>query len=145
MSIEQNLPPFSYRLQVRFADTDLQGHVYCANYLTYMDETLVAYQGKLGYSWKRLEDLGFGIYYVDCGYQFKGQAFVEDDLHIYADIVKLGNSSLRVEMTIFRSDGQELVGTGFIAGVFVDAKTGNPTPIPQEFREAVTAYQGVVK
>ena len=141
MTSEQLSPKFCYPIKVRFADTDLQGHVFFGNYLTYIDEALIAYIRELDHSWDRLSKMGIGLYYVDCGYQFKGQAFVEDILNVSASVSKLGNSSVRFDMSVSRAETDELIGTGFIAAVMVDADSGKSTRIPDSFRDAVTAYQ----
>lgn len=135
------MPEFSYPIKVRFADTDLQGHVFFGNYLTYIDEALLAYIRELDHSWNRLAEMGLGIYYVDCGYQFKGQAFVEDILNVSASVTKLGNSSIRFEMSVYRAETGQLIGSGFIAAVLVDAQTGKPIRVPDSLREAVNVYQ----
>lgn len=116
--------------------------MYFSNYLTFMDEALIAYQRQLGYSWRHFEDMGIGMYYVDCGCQFKGAVLVEDTLQIHTAFSKLGHSSFKADMTLFRTDGAELVGHGFIAGVMVDVQTQKPIRIPDGFRDAVSAYQG---
>ena len=45
-------PPARHRyalpLTVRYADTDAQGHVFFANYLTYADEGLTGYLAEIG-------------------------------------------------------------------------------------------------
>lgn len=138
---EQNPPKFYYPVHVRFADTDLQGHMYFANYFTFMDEAFLAYLRALNHSWDRLAKMGLGIYYIDCGYQFKGQAFVEDTLHVHTAVTRLGNTSLKVDLTILRFDSEQVIGTGFIAGIMVDATTGQSVRIPDAFREAVARYQ----
>jgi acyl-CoA thioesterase FadM len=44
-------------------------------------------------------------------------------------------------MTILRFASEQVIGTGFIAGVMVDSTTGQSVSIPETFREAVARYQ----
>jgi hypothetical protein len=48
----------SYPVKIRFADTDLQAHVFFGNYLTYCDESFMAFLDEIGYSWHRLGSMG---------------------------------------------------------------------------------------
>jgi len=70
--------PFTFPVRVRFADTDLQGHVFFGNYFTYCDEGFMAYLDEVGYSWERLGSMGLELYYVESSCQFKGRAFMEN-------------------------------------------------------------------
>lgn len=132
---------FRFPLQVRFADTDCQGHVYFSNYLVYCDEALSAYLHAIGYPWTRLVEQGIELYFVDTGYRFSGSARFEERLDVHARIARLGRTSLTGEMTVCRADGDEAIGHGFITAVMADPQTRRPTPIPQPFRDAVAAYE----
>ena len=132
---------FSYPLQVRFADTDCQGHVYFSNYLVYCDEALSAYLHAIGYPWDRLVAQGVELFFVDTGYSFAGSARFEERLDVHARIARLGNTSLTAEMTVCRADGGEVIGHGHITAVMVDPVTRKPAPIPQAFRDAVDAFE----
>jgi acyl-CoA thioester hydrolase len=141
MADESSLTRFFFPIRVRFADTDLQGHVFFGNYYTYMDEAYMAYIEMLGFSWEILEQMGMAIYYVDSGCQFKAPSFYGEQLNVYAEISALGNSSMTAAMTVVRERNREVVATGFIKGVMVDTSTEKSTPIPDAFRAAVATYQ----
>ena len=141
MSSDALSAKFFHPIRVRFADTDLQGHVFFGNYYTYMDEAFTAYIRELRYSWQTLGEMGLEVYYVDSGCQFKGRSFFEDDLKVQVMISKLGNSSLTAEMTVIR-ENEGVVATGFLTGVVVDSKTKKSVPIPEEFRAAILKFQG---
>ena len=141
MNTEVLLAKFYHQVRVRFADTDLQGHVFFGNYYTYLDEAFMAYIRELGYSWETLGKMGLEVYYVDSGCQLKGRSFFEDELRVHTTISKIGNSSLTAEMTVVREKNGETVATGFITGVVVDPNTRKPTSVPRELRAAVTRYQ----
>lgn len=132
---------FAHPVQVRFADTDLQGHVFFGNYYTYLDEAFMAYLRALGFSWQQLIEMGLEIFYVDSGCQFRRPSYFEDKLQVQIRIAKMGNSSIRAEMAVVREDGT-LSATGFITGVVVDAKSGKSVRVPEPFRLAVAMYQG---
>ncbi len=141
MSSEASLARFYHRVRVRFADTDLQGHVFFGNYYTYLDEAFIAYLRELGYSWQVLGEMGLEIYYVDSGCKFKGRSFFEDSLRVHTAVSQIGARSLTAEMTVVREENGETVVTGFITGVVVDTSTKTSTAVPEEFRAAVARYQ----
>ena len=141
MPTEAPLARFFLPVRVRFADTDLQGHVFFGNYFTYMDEAFMAYIDELGFAWETLGEMGLGIYYVDSGCQFKNPSFFGDRLKVHAKIAGLGNSSLTAEMSVVRDATQEVVATGYIKGVLVDTRTEKSTRIPDAFRTAIANYQ----
>jgi acyl-CoA thioester hydrolase len=138
-----NLPPARFQLpiQVRFADTDAQGHTFFGSYFTYMDEAFMAYMAELGYPWSSLVAKGLGVFYVDSGCQFKGPSFFGDRLNVHTEIAHLGNSSLTVEMTMVREADRGVVATGYIKAVLVDARTEKSTRLPDDLRSAVAGYQ----
>ena len=139
--MQATLPRFSFPIQVRFADTDAQGHAFFGSYFTYMDEAFMAYIAELGYPWSTLVEKGLALFYVDSGCQFKGPSFFGDRLKVRTRIAELGNSSMTVEMTIVRDADREIVAAGYIKAVLVDAHEEKSTPIPGDFRTAVKRYQ----
>jgi acyl-CoA thioester hydrolase len=143
MSDTPSLGRFFIPVRVRFADTDLQGHVFFGNYFTYMDEAFMAYIEELGFAWKKLAEMGLGIYYVDSGCQFKGPSFFGERLNVHAWISHTGSSSLTAEMTVVRDNEKEVVASGYIMGVVVNTRTEKSSPIPETLREAITKYQDV--
>lgn len=132
---------FFYPMQVRFAETDAQGHVFFGEYFTYFDESMVAYMRTIGCSWRDLLDLGVDMYYVDTGCQFKGRAFFEEVLHVHSRMGRIGNTSFTVEFQIFKKETAELVATGHLTAVTVDSSAGRPVRVPDRLRDAVAAYE----
>ncbi len=135
------LARFHLPIQVRFADTDAQGHTFFGSYFTFMDEAFMAYLTELGFPWSALVAQGLGVFYVDSGCQFKGPSFFGDQLHVHTQIAHLGNSSLTAEMTMVRDADRTIVAAGCIKAVLVDARTEKSTPLPDALRTAVAGYQ----
>ena len=132
---------FSTFLRVRFADTDLQGHVFFGNYFTYCDEAFMALLEKVGFSWDRLGTMGLEIYYLESRCRFKSRAFFGDTLRVDTGIVHTGRSSMKAQMTIRRKDTEEVVAVGQISAVMVSQKTGKSARIPEELRAAFQRYE----
>ena len=132
---------FSILLRVRFADTDLQGHVFFGNYFTYCDEGFMAFLEEVGFSWDRLGSMGLELYYLESRCRFKSRAFFGDTLLVETGIVHTGRSSMKAQMTILRKDNDEVVAMGQISAVMVSQKTGKSTQIPKELRTAFRRYE----
>ena len=56
-------------------------------------------------------------------------------------VAKLGNSSVRYEVGIFRSGEQSASAQGHFVHVYVDRATQRPTPLPEALRRALEKIQ----
>ena len=128
-------------LRVRFAETDLQGHVFFGEYLTYFDEALTQYQHAIGCTYADLVATGVDMFYIHAECDYKSRAFFEETLNVHARTGQIGNSSVTFEFAAFKAHNDELVATGKIIAVVIDPKTKKPTRVPDEFRDAVARYE----
>ena len=131
---------FTHRLIVRFADTDANGHVFFANYLTYFDQALIHYLKEIGYDFPRFTEQGLTFYYVEALTRFKAGAVFDQLLDVSAAVSRFGRTSFHVEFEIYEAASGSFINSGHIASVVVDQKTGNPVPVPEDFKTAVRAY-----
>lgn len=127
-------------MRVRFADTDAQGHMFFANYLTFCDEALTGYVRAIGCPYDRLIENGVDMFYVSAKCDYKGRAKFEDELAIHTRIARVGNTSFSSECYIY--NGDELVAEAQLTSVCVDTKTGDTVRVPAVLRQAVAAYEG---
>jgi len=132
---------FHYPLQVRFADTDAQGHVFFGTYFTYFDEGLMAYLRNLGFPVKTLLEMGVDMFYVDAHCQYKASATFEEMLHVHARIGRIGNSSFTAELAIYKAVNGELLATGELTAVIIGVETRRPVLVPDKLRAAIASYE----
>jgi len=128
-------------IPVRFADTDANGHVFFANYLTYFDTALLEYLKALKYDFQRLMDQGLNMYYVEATTRFESSASYGDTLDVYVEIPKFGNSSFTCEFRIYENASGRFVNAGHIVAVLVNLETEKPEEVPQDFKDAVRAFE----
>ncbi len=128
-------------LRVRFAETDLQGHVFFGQYLTYFDEALTRYQHAIGCTYQNILAAGVDMFYIRSECEYKSRAFFEDVLNVHARAGQIGNSSITFEFAAFKAHNDELVATGKIVAVTIDPQTKKPVRVPDVFREAVAKYE----
>ena len=127
--------PFVHRMQVRFADTDAQGHMYFANYLTFCDEALAAYMHDIGCPWQEMVTEGVDMFYRSSSCDYRSSAGFEAQIDIEAEIAKIGNSSVTSRF-LMHSNG-ELLAEAELVSVCIDVKTREKTRVPERLRRAV--------
>ncbi|MBZ5528393.1 MAG: acyl-CoA thioesterase [Acidobacteriia bacterium] len=128
-------------LQVRFAETDMQGQVFFGNYLTYFDVAITEYVKALGFGVAEFLREGLDFYYVESLCQYKSRALFDEKLHVHVSISHLGNTSFKFSFEIHEETTARLVCTGHVVSVVVNKSTHQPAPIPQAFRDAVARFQ----
>ena len=132
---------FFVPLQVRFVETDMQGHVFFGHYFTYFDLALTEYLKALGCTYDDFLKEGADFFYVQTDCQFKGRAFFDEILHVHTRVGKIGNSSFTFEFSIFEENSGRPIATGHITAVAIDKETREPVRVPERFRKAVADYE----
>ncbi|WP_374201552.1 acyl-CoA thioesterase [Actinocorallia sp. API 0066] len=69
--------------------------------------------------------------------EYKAEAAFPETLRVGMRIGKLGTSSVRYEVGLFRADGETLIASGDFTHVFTDRVTRRPVPIAGRMREAM--------
>ena len=133
---------FHYPLRVRYNETDAQGHVFFGNYLNYFDLGLLEYTREIGYAYPDMVAAGLDMFYVEANCQYKGRAHFDDLLHVHTRIGHIGNTSFSFEFAILKQPTDEVIATGGITAVTVDAKTEQPIRVPDDLRVAVAHFEG---
>jgi acyl-CoA thioester hydrolase len=71
---------------------------------------------------------------VETGCRYFAEMAFPDVVHAGIRVAKLGNSSVRYEIGLFRNDEAETAAEGFFVHVYVDAKTRRPAPLNPALR-----------
>ncbi|MFZ5560389.1 MAG: acyl-CoA thioesterase [Pseudomonadota bacterium] len=120
--------PHYMPLATRWMDNDVFGHVNNVQYYSYFDTAVNHYLIKSG--WLDLhhgEVVGL-VVETKCSYAVS-IAF-PDELDIGLRVEKLGNSSVRYGIGIFRQGEQLAAAEGYFVHVYVDRKTSTPVRVP---------------
>ncbi|HID29044.1 MAG TPA: acyl-CoA thioesterase [Desulfobacterales bacterium] len=133
---------FYHPLRVRYVETDPQQHVLFSQYLNYFDVGLTEYTRAIGYFYPDMVASGVDMFYVEASAQYKGRARFDDLLHVHTRIGHIGNTSFTFEFAVYKQPDDELIATGKIVAVTVDAETQEPIRVPDELREAVARFEG---
>lgn len=120
------------RLQTRWMDNDVYGHINNVNYYSFFDTAVNKYTIEVG---------GLDIHHGDaiglviesmCRYH--QPASFPEELEAGMNVVHLGNSSVKYDIALFRDASDEPVVSGHFVHVFVDRDSRKPRPIPASMR-----------
>ena len=133
---------FSHPIEVRYGDLDPQGHVNNASYLTYLEQGRIAYIRQLGL-WHSGSFLDIGIILADAHLTFLSAIQFGQPVQVGVRVTRLGNKSLTMEYRLEDGrTGQELA-SGSTVLVTYDYHSGRTVPLPPEWRETISQFEGL--
>jgi acyl-CoA thioester hydrolase len=122
-------------IPTRWMDNDVYGHVNNATYYSYFDTAVNRWLIEHG-----LLDLErsavIGIV-VETLCRFHRSLAFPDVVEAALRVARVGNSSVRWEIGLFRRGDAEVAATGHFVHVYVDRATMRPVPVPPDVRAAV--------
>ena len=133
-------PVFENR--VRYAETDAQGIVFYGEYFTYQDETFLEFLRAVGYGWEDMVDRGWETHVANAELNYREGATFGDTIVNELRLAEFGESSFTFEYRARREEDGAILVEGTLTQVAVDHETGETIRVPDEFREAVAAFQG---
>jgi len=119
--------PHKLVIPTRWNDNDIYGHVNNAIYYLYFDTVVNRYlvdNGLLVVG--ESETVGL---VVDTGCAFFAPISFPDSVTAALRVAKLGGSSVRYEIGLFRNDETKAAAQGHFVHVYVDEKTRRPKPL----------------
>jgi len=133
-------PPFRYSALARvwFSDTDAQGVVYYGRYLPYFDHARVEYHRHLGQF--EVGEAEFVMRALQVEYH--APARFDELIECFVRVARIGRTSMTYECAAHRVEDDELMVTAAQTIVLVDRVARRPTPIPNDVRAAIAAFEG---
>ncbi|WP_440765462.1 acyl-CoA thioesterase [Natronorubrum sp. DTA7] len=129
--------PFTVSVPVRYRDLDPLNHVNHAVYASYLEIERTDYlEEVVGIA---AENISFVIANLEIDYRrpiVKG-----DDPTVSLRVARLGDSSCTMKYEI--SVGDEVAATAETTIVHIDSESKRPSPLPDEIREPIEAYDGI--
>lgn len=129
--------PHFCAIATRWMDNDVYGHVNNVHYYSFFDTAVNRFlidRGVLDIHGG--EVVGF-VVETGCSY-FSPIAF-PDTVHVGVRVAKLGTSSVRYEIALYRNDEALPSAAGHFVHVYVDRKAQRPVPIPEAARAVLAA------
>jgi acyl-CoA thioester hydrolase len=121
-------------IPTRWMDNDVYGHVNNVVYYSYFDTVVNGYlisSGSLDI--ERSQVIGL---VVETQCRFFNPVTFPDTVHAGLRVARLGNSSVRYEIGLFRNE-EDAAAQGHFVHVYVDRETRRPAGLPQQMREAL--------
>ncbi|SDL61524.1 acyl-CoA thioesterase [Maricaulis salignorans] len=134
-------PRAAYRrwrdLPTRWADNDIYGHINNAAYYGFFDTIVNCFL---------IEEAGLDIHngdviglVVETGCNYFAPLAYPDRVEGGLRIAKIGRSSVRYEIALFKPGEPEAAAQGHFVHVYVDRETRRPMPLPDAMRTALEA------
>ena len=124
------------RIPTRWMDNDVYGHVNNVVYYSYFDTVVNAFlveEGGLDIEKGRVIGLC-----VESHCKYLSSIAFPDVLDAGLRVAKIGRSSVRYEVGIFRAGDKAAAAQGHFVHVFVHRKTRRPVELPERMRDALT-------
>ena len=135
---------FRYKTEfrVRFGETDLQGVVFNANYLLYVDTAQMDYLRDAGVPYSLMRREGHDIVIAEAHLRFKAPARFDEIIDAYARVVEIRNSSFFMEFELYERESGRFLAAASTVYVIVQERTGEPVRVPAYLRQAVREFEG---
>lgn len=116
----------------------MYGHVNNVTYYSYFDTAANALLIQhAGFDLQNTPIIGL---VVDSACSFLQELSYPEIIEVGVAIEKIGNSSLRYDLAIFKQGQNEAAAQGHFVHVFVDRQTRKSTSIPDDMRDALTQF-----
>jgi acyl-CoA thioester hydrolase len=123
------------RIPTRWMDNDVYGHVNNVVYYSYFDTVVNQYLiERAALDIERSQVIGL---VVETRCQYLAPITFPDVVHAGLRVAKLGTSSVRYEIGLFRNEEDAACAQGHFIHVYVDRATRRPAALPQAMRAAL--------
>ncbi len=124
------------RMDVRWSDVDIYGHVNNVAYYAYVDSAIATFlMGELNDDLRRFDAIGI-VAETGCRYLAEIDFPAQVDIGLATE--RIGNSSVVYRFAIFVAGDDALRATGTFVHVYVDREHRTPTAIPDRIRTIVS-------
>jgi acyl-CoA thioester hydrolase len=126
-------------VSTRWMDNDIYGHVNNVQYYSYFDTAVNQWLIERG----ALDIHGGAVvgFVVETGCTYFRPVSFPDVVQVGLRVARIGSSSVRYELGLFRNDDAAIAAAGHFVHVYVDRANGQPTPVPAATREVLQGLQ----
>ncbi len=125
--------------RVPYADTDMMGVVYYANYLVYFERARNELMRACGYTYKECESEGWGLPVTHAELDCRRSAKYDDLLEITAFVRGMKGVRIEIGCEVRRKGSGDILASGFTRHAFVSLDTFRPCPPPERFVAMLSA------
>ena len=122
-------------IQTRWMDNDIYGHMNNVVHYSLFDTAVNGWLVEAGLlDLKASEQIGL---VVETGCRYHAEMMFPDVISAGIRVARIGSSSVRYEVGLFRNDEEQASAEGFFIHVYVDRQTRRPKPLSEPMRAAL--------
>lgn len=133
--------PVVYERKVRFSDSDAQGIVFNANYLTYFDDAITDYLDAMDLGWEGLRTRELEMVLGHAEIDFRSPGRVGDVLRTGASVTSVGTTSIVFDLVTWERATERVVTRGREVQVIVDRHSFEKRPVPDWLVDLIEAFE----
>ena len=129
----ESLQTYTYYRKAQYHETDQMGIIHHSNYVKWMEEARIGYMNQMGFSYKRVEEMGIISPVVEISVAYKKQVSFDDEIQISVSIKKYYGISLEFNYQFFNITKNEICTTAYSRHCFL--KNGKLISVKKEVPE----------
>ena len=129
----ESLQTYTYYRKAQYHETDQMGIIHHSNYVKWMEEARISYMNQMGFSYKRVEEMGIISPVVEISVAYKKQVSFDDEIQISISIKKYNGISLEFNYQFFNITKNEICTTAYSRHCFL--KNGKLISVKKEVPE----------
>lgn len=133
---------FHYPIEVRYGDLDPQWHLNNSRYLTFMEQTRVAYVRQLGL-FDGFSFFDFGLVVADIHIAFLEAITLNQNIQVAQRVTRIGNKSIHFEYQIEDCDTGKVMARSETVMVTYDYHQQKSIPVPPHWRKKIAEFEGI--
>ena len=127
-------------IQVRFNDVDSFGHVNNTIYFSFYDLGKTTYFDEVRRQFPELSDIAAVI--VNAQVDFLLPVYMAEQIAVQTAVIEIGNKSFKLQQQVINTKTGEVKCVCRTIMVGFDKKSSTSQPIPDEWKTAITEFEG---
>lgn len=136
-------------IKVRYAETDMMGVVYHANYLLYMEDARTDFLIQAGIPYSDVEDAGYMCPILEADLKYGQPLRYGEDAFVLTKPVKCGAVKIQYWQGVYKEGMDPEVDKPLVEGLIttciVDRETFTPHALKRTFPEVAARYKEIVE
>ena len=133
----------SYRMRVRYYETDQMGIVHHSNYIRWMEEARIHAMREGGVSLRSMEEAGIQVPVTAVSCEYMSPARFDDVISIEIMPVRYNGIRMELDYRILREQDGVLLAEGHSSHCFLDGQTGRPVSMKRRSPEFHRVFGGL--
>ena len=116
---EESKKIYTYYRRAQYHETDQMGIIHHSNYVKWMEEARIGYMDQMGFTYKKVEEMGVISPVVEISVTYQKQVFFDDDIQIRVSIRKYNGISLEFNYEFFNTTRNEICTVAYSRHCFL--------------------------